>query len=131
MTYVHFDLPAIETKMRAMREAARERCMAAATSDAQRAGYEAQDSFFEVQLEAQLLMLGLISEGRSSGFIGTTVGAVLGNIMVNTISAAPDPIVCLNRMTDAMSRAMAGMAGDVEGLMTSTIEVHGDTGGRA
>ena len=131
MGYVHFDLAEIERKMREARDKGFARSMSRAKSDLERQGYEAQNRFFESMLSANLEMFRLMSEGRSPKFIGRTIGAHIGNIMINAISASPDNRAMGNEMYDAIGRAIRSLGGEVDGCFTTTIEVSGEVGGRA
>lgn len=131
MGYVHFDFAEIERQMRHMRDEGHARVMASATSDLQRQGYEAQNRFFESMLSAQIEMLRLVADGRAPAFIGRVIGAHVGNIMINAISASTDPRALGDAMYDAMGKAIRSLAGEVEGFHSTTIEVTGEAGGRA
>lgn len=131
MEYVHFDLAEIERKMREARDKGFALAMDSATSDLQRQGYEAQNRFFESMLSADLEMFRLMNEGHSPKFIGRTIGAHIGNIMINAISASTDNRAMGNEMYDAIGRAIRSLGGEVDGNYMTTVEVIGQTGGRA
>lgn len=131
MGYVHFDFIEIERQMRAMRDDAFAQAMASATNDLQRQGFEAQNQFFESMLSAQIEMLRMVAAGHGPNFVGLVIGAHVGNIMINAISASPDPRALGDAMYDAMGKAIRSLAGEVEGLTSTMIEVSGEAGGRA
>ncbi|TKD12922.1 hypothetical protein FBT96_20070 [Rhodobacter capsulatus] len=131
MGYVHFDFTEIERQMRAMRDDAFVQAMSSATNDLQRQGFEAQNRFFESMLSAQIEMLRMVAEGRSPKFVGRVIGAHVGNIMINAISASTDPRALGDAMYDAMGKAIRSLAGEVEGFHSTMIEVSGEAGGRA
>ena len=131
MGYVHFDFTEIEKQMRAMRDEGFAQVMASATNDLQRQGFEAQNRFFESMLSAQIEMLRLVADGHAPAFIGRVIGAHVGNIMINAISASTDPRALGDAMYDAMGKAIRSLSGEMEGFHSIMIEVNGEAGGRA
>lgn len=132
MTYVNFYLDAVEKTMRALyAETFVERLAGAETAD-EEIGYLAQQRFNEMQIGAQIEMLRLINEGRDAAFIGKTVGAFVGNIMLNTLAASKQPDVCIRSMDQVIQNSMAVLTGDANSSVSiSHCKIVGTKGGRA
>ena len=132
MAYTHYDLTEIEAMMRQMRADNLPERLASAESAETKIGYLAQDRFFEATVAAQLEMFRLLNEGRDPSFIGKTIGAFVGGLIVNTLAASPDHQVCWSTIKGTMLLSM-GVLGDDESptVSVSFVEVRGTQGGRA
>lgn len=132
MAHVHFDLDDIGRQMRRMRDEQLPLVLSAARTDLQREGYLAQDRLFEAIVSAQTEMMRMLNEGRDDRFIGVTIGAFIGTVIVNTLAAAEDEAASLAAMQGAMDRAIDAYLGDDGGgISTAMIEVAPLQSGRA
>ncbi|WP_322991059.1 hypothetical protein [Hoeflea sp.] len=131
MTYVNYDLEAVEKTMRAMfEETFMERLSAAATAD-EKICYIAQQRFTEAQISSQIEMLRMLNENRDAAFIGRTIGAFIGNTLVNTLSASQDPAVCLAQIDQVISNSIAAVyAEPAAGVVWASRLINGTLGGR-
>lgn len=132
MAYTHYDLTEIETLMREMRAANLPQRIASSDNAESKIGYLAQDRFFEATVAAQLEMFRLLNEGRDPSFVGKTIGAFVGGLIVNTLAASPDPQACWSAINGTMLLSMSAL-GEEESPAVSVAytEVIGTPGGRA
>ena len=132
MAHVHFDLDEVVRRMRRMREEAVPAIIASAASDLTRDGFIAQDRFFETSISAQVEMMRMLNEGRDARFVGTTVGAIFGTIVINTLSASDDEDACLAAIQRSLDRSLRRYFEDCDaGCVTTKTEVHAVPSGSA
>lgn len=132
MAHVHFDLDEAARKMRKMRDDTVLVILASARSDTTRDGYIAQDRFFETLISAQVEMLRMLNDGRDARFVGTTVGAIVGTIITNTLLASDDEAACLAALQRSLDRSFDRYYhGATEGVVVVETTVHAVPSGSA
>lgn len=132
MSYTYFDLAEIEAAMRKMRETDLPVQLASTEDAYTKIGYLAQDRFFEAGLAANLEMFRLLNENRDPTFVGKTIGAVVGGVILNTLSASPAPHTCWTAIIETLNIAISALGDDGHpAVRGSHVEITGTVGGRA
>lgn len=130
MSYVNYDLEAVEKTMRAIDEETFMGLMTAAATANEKIGYLAQQRFTEAQVLVQLEMLRLVNENRDAAFIGKTIGVFIGNAVANTVSASNDPALRLAHIDEVIRNALDAVCeGKANGVVCASRIIEGTVGG--
>lgn len=105
--------------------------MAAATTEASRAGFVAQRDLAALALGVELKVLGLLNEGQDATVVAKAAGAAIGNIICNVVSMVADEDA-LSWVLRGIDAALAAMVGEEQsGVTVATASCPVTPGGRA
>lgn len=131
--YVYFDLAEVERQLRATRDAAVQAASAGAKSAEELDVIAPRERFFEPLLAINLGLIGLSNEGRDAAFVGTTLGTIVANLLINTLGASTDPRALANAYYGTLDAGLAAMSGEpiAPGMTLAETRIPGTRGGRA